>query len=112
MLEMKQRLGTTPTVALVHLLAHEAIFCAVFGRFESVGLLAEQSIAWLPMSESTPFLALEARGLDQLLRLADPDGEADIRLAVEGFLREGNVSRPSTRSFNLTMNTVPEGRSD
>ena len=109
--DMRGRLGTEPSAALSQLLAYEASNIGVLRKHEAAVQLAERSIVMAAdVGIDAPLLAVVTRGLGRV-GMGDLDGEADARGAIDGFLREGNLTQGLDATYNLA-NVVSDERPD
>jgi class 3 adenylate cyclase/tetratricopeptide (TPR) repeat protein len=101
MAELKERLGTSSSPSLAKLLAWESKSLAGHLEYEAGSRRAAESIEMAKVLEiDLPPRAFEARGICRVA-FGDLEGEADVRLAVEGLLREGDAVGAAVAIFNL-----------
>ena len=110
--EMRGRLGAESSGALSQLLAYEALNLVVLRKHEAAVQLAEQSIAMAAdVGIDAPLLALATRGIGRV-GSGNRSGEADVRGAIDGFLREGDLTQGLDAMHNLAWIVSEERLAD
>jgi tetratricopeptide (TPR) repeat protein len=105
---LKEELGSAPSPSLAKILAQEANWHAHGGDYEGAVSRAEEAIRMAEtLGVDPPSRALAIRGLGRVA-LGDLGGEAEVRLAVAGYLHRGEADRASGSLYNLGV--VMSGR--
>ncbi len=98
---LKEELGSDPSMSLAKILASEANWMAGNGDFEGAARRAGDSIRMAEtLQGDPPPRALAIRG-ESRVSLGDLQGVADVRLAVDGYLRTGEAHHASMPLHNL-----------
>ena len=100
--EIRRELGSAPSPPLAKILSWDAgLALTASGDYEgAVGLAGDAIRMAEAVGIDPPPRALAARGLGSVV-LGDPAGEADVRLAIDGYLRRGEAHRAMTPLLNL-----------
>jgi class 3 adenylate cyclase/tetratricopeptide (TPR) repeat protein len=101
MQEVRERLGSSRSPALAWFLSWESMDLQASGDRERADRRAAESIDMADaLGIDPPPLALEVRGFGRVRR-GDPDGEGDVRLAADRWLREGVARGAAITIANL-----------
>jgi class 3 adenylate cyclase/tetratricopeptide (TPR) repeat protein len=100
---LRAELGSAPSRSLANILSWDANRATAAGDFEGGVSLAGEAIKMAEaLGVDPPPRALAARGHSRVA-IGDLGGEAEVRLAVEGYVRRGEAHHASVPIFNLSV---------
>ena len=107
--EIKDRLGTAPSLSRAKLLAEESGTMGVAHDNEAAARLAGESIVMAEvLGIDPPPKALLSRGISRVA-LGDLAGEEDVRLAAERYLQVGDAAGATEAIFSLGATMSDQG---